>query len=113
MAKLVSMKIAKGDRDAKLDQPSTFATEGPLYPWGMAISLDDDALEKLGWDIKDFTVGATLTLIAKVEVTSLSSNESQGQDARQNVGLQITDCCLEDGAKKAASAASALYDKGE
>src|SRR5579862_6423953 len=92
MAKLVSMKIAKGDRDAKLDQPSTFATEGPLYPWGMAISLDDDALEKLGWDIKDFTVGATLTLIVKslMSQPSFSSASSSREIKDFTVGATLT-----------------------
>lgn len=110
-AKLVSMKISKADREAKTKNGS-IATDAPAYPWGLGINLDDDALEKLGLDVADLKVGATMTLIAKVDVTSLSSNESKGSDAHSSVGLQITDLCLEDGATKAASAAGALYKEG-
>lgn len=110
MAKLVSMKIKKGDRDAP--QPSTIATDWPLYPWGLCLTLDDDSLKKLGLDAGDLKVGSSMTLVANVEVSSISINDRMGSDGEsQNVGLQITDLCLEDRGSKAADLADALYKK--
>lgn len=106
--KLVSMKLSKKDADAKME-PSSVAMQGPAYPYGLSLTLDDDALEKLGLTMKDFTVGASMTLIAKVDVTAVSSSEYKGEDARQSISLQITALCLEDGGSKAASVATALY----
>lgn len=106
--KLVSMKIAKTDRDAKTE-PSSLATDAPAYPWGLSITLDDDALEKLGLSEDDFKVGAAMTLVAKVECTSISSNETRGSDPNKSVGLQITDLAIEDGAAKTKDAEGALY----
>ena len=107
--KLVNMKLSKAEADAKMGGPSTLATDEPLYPWGLYLNLDNGTLDKLSLDFADLKVGASMTLIAKVEVTSISSNESQGQDANQSAGLQITDLCLEDGAGKATAAAATLY----
>lgn len=108
MSKLVSVKISKAEA-TKHSEPSTLATEGPRYPWGLSINLDEDTLETLDLDIDDFKVGGTMTLIAKVEVTGVSSSETQSSGANENVSLQITDLCLEDGASKAADATAALY----
>lgn len=108
--KLVSMKIQKGDRDAPKAEPSSIATDWPAYPWGLNLNLDDDALEKLEIDASDLKVGAKMTLVALVEVSSISINDRMGSDGEsQSVGLQITDLCLEDGATKAAAAAGTLY----
>lgn len=106
MGKLVSVKIDKATRD-KLKEPSTIATDAPIYPWGLSINLDSDTLEKLEVDADDLKVGATLSLIAKVDVVSLSKNESQGSTPNQSVGLQITEMCLESAG--AAAAAVKLY----
>ena len=111
MNKMVSMKISKKDRDAKMEPP-TLSTDMPLYPWGLSLSLDDDAMEKLGMDIADMKVGSTMSLVATVEVTSCSIQETSGQDANQSVGLQITDMCLEDGARASKNITKALYDNG-
>ena len=109
MAKLVSMKVDKKDRDAKME--ATIATESPAYPYGLCLTLDDDALEKLGLEADDFAVGKSMTLVANVDVTSVSSYESKGTDARESVSLQITDLCLEDRGSKAADLADAMYKK--
>lgn len=107
--KLVSMKIQKADRDAKTDTVPSLATDGPAYPWGLSLTLDNDALDKLDLDEDDFKVGATMMLVAKVEVTAISSNETRGSDPNKSVGLQITDLCLEDDAAKTTNAEAALY----
>jgi hypothetical protein len=70
--------------------------QGPAYPYGLTIQLDDETLEKLG--VKDLpAVGAEILLSAKAKVTSVSVNEQQDADGdkeadkRRSVGLQITD----------------------
>lgn len=111
MAKLVSMKLTKQEANrADTVGPSSMVTDTPAYPWGLTINLDTDALDKLGLTADDFTVGDSLTLIAEVEVTACSRDELKDQAPRDRVGLQITDCCLEEGAR-AGDAADALYGK--
>ena len=89
MAKLVSMKISKAERE-KMNKPMALVGDaGPAYPWGLSVNLDQDSLEKLDLDANDLKVGKTLTLIATVEVTNLSSNESKDGGSNQSVGLQI------------------------
>jgi hypothetical protein len=105
---LTSMKISKAEREARYSEKS-IATEGPMYPYGLSIQLDDESLEKLGIDVKDLAVGSTMVLVAKVEISSVSSNESTGGPARQSASLQITEMCLEGEGAKASDAAKALY----
>lgn len=109
-AKLVSMKLDKAEQK-KMMEPSLAEGDRPLYPWGLSISLDSDALDKLGLaQLPD--VGESYMLVAMVDVTNVSSNESEGGKSR-SVGLQITDLCLEDEAKNVKSVSDALYTAGD
>lgn len=110
--KLVSMKIDKAER-AKMAEPSCMATDAPTYPYGLSLTLDNDALEKLGIAITDLKVGASMTLVATVEVTSVSSRQTDADDDDESAGLQITALCLEDGGTKAKAASAALYPDKE
>ena len=102
MPKLVSMKITKEERD-KRTEPSSLATDGPAYPYGLTVQLDNDSLEKLG--IKTLPdAGEKYTLIAAVTVVGVSSSESESGKNR-SVSLQLTALCLED------EAPGKLYDK--
>jgi hypothetical protein len=111
MAKLVSMKVDRSSREEKSEAMPSIG-EQSAYPYGLSLSLDEDALEKLGVDVGDFKVGDELAIVAKVSVDSLSSNSTVAGGESARVGLQITDLCLEDAASKAQSAADTLYDKG-
>jgi hypothetical protein len=113
MSKLVSMKVDRSSREEKSEAMSTPGDSSPIYPYGLNISLNEDALEKLDVGVGDFTIGAELVIVAKVRVDSLSSNASIAGGDSARVGLQITDLCLEDNAAKAESAATALYGKGD
>lgn len=104
MSKLVSMKIDPKKREEKYAE--TVAADRPIYPWGLGINLDEEAIEKLGGDLPE--VGTTMTVIARVDVTAVSSNESASGKNR-SVSLQITDMCLEDDADEGGSAADKLY----
>lgn len=112
MSKLVSMKVDRSSREEKSEAIST-PGDSPMYPYGLNVSLDEDALEKLDVGVGDFKIGAELVIVAKVRVDSLSSNASIAGGDSARVGLQITDLCLEDNAAKAESAATALYGKGD
>lgn len=105
--KLVNMK--SDPPDAKAEKAMMLGGEAPMYPYGLSLSLDDEALEKLGvTTLPD--VGATMMIIAKVDITDVSSMESRESDGPiRSVRLQITDLCLEKENSKAASAV--LYDK--
>ena len=86
---MISMKLSK---EEKTEQALGYMPEpdGPEYPRGLTISLDDDSLEKLG--VTDLpSAGSSLTITAKCTVTSTSVNSREGGDSERNVGLQITD----------------------
>lgn len=88
--KLVSMKLDKSEQKKEAD----IAYEPPQYPWGLSLSLDDEALDKLGMDdlpdVKD-----TMTLTARVCVTNVSASAGEGGQ-RRSVSLQIEALALSD-----------------
>jgi hypothetical protein len=105
--KLVSMKITAAERKKNQEgmlAPSSTEDSGPQYPYGLQLSLEQEALKKLKVALPK--VGKEFTLIARVTVTSVSSYENVGQDARGSVGLQITEMCLE---SPGTDVADALY----
>jgi hypothetical protein len=81
--------------------------DAPEYPYGLRISLDDDALEKLGLTQLP-AVGTKMQLSATVEVCSTSAYSTQEGESEASVSLQIT--AMELGsAQQSTSAASMLY----
>lgn len=105
--KLVSMKLDQKERK----QEAELAYEPPLYPYGLSVSLEDDAIDKLGMtDLPD--VGDTMTLTARVCVTSVSASEN-GSGARRSVSLQIEALDLSDAVDTddAKDPADTLYKK--
>lgn len=111
-AKLVSMKMTKAEREEKYStQPSE--VDAPVYPYGLEVRLDEDALEKL--DLTKLpAVGGELMLLAKVSVTGVSDNaHARGGEAphrHRNVTLQITELCLEGLSKDEDKVAERLYN---
>jgi hypothetical protein len=96
MAELTNMAMTAAERKAQSGPTlATAAAEpGPRYPWGLTLTLDDDALDKLGIDTLP-TVATAQMLVARVEVTRTSSDVGDDKKKRQSLSLQITDCCLE------------------
>lgn len=68
-------------------QPSE--TDAPKYPWGLKITLDDDALEKLGITSLP-AVGSKMTISATCEVCSTSAYSDQAGEPETSMSLQIT-----------------------
>lgn len=99
---LVDMKLSKKEtKESRGITAPSLKDEGPQYPWGLSITLEKDALEKLDMDAGDFTVGQIVTIHAEAKVTrlSISSNE---KNQSSDVQLQIQKMEIS-GAKKKAS----------
>ena len=92
---LVSMKLPKRDKTSEEKIYTTMAEpgDGPKYPWGLCLNLDEQQLEQLG--IKDLPkVDSTVTLTAKATITSVSENQTQ-EGTRRSVSIQITDLAID------------------
>jgi len=88
--------------------PGEDATEGPKYPYGLELSLDDGSMEKLGITALP-DVGYVMKLTAMVTVTNVGSSQSQGGDAEMRMSLQITDMQLDAPAMDSSAMAAKLY----
>lgn len=103
---LTNMKLSPKEAKTMLGCCEPEQGDGPAYPYGLSISLNDDTLKKLGMDAMP-EIGAKMQLMAVVEVTSTSQyNQQSGTD--KNVSLQITDMAL---ASPGADPASKMYGK--
>lgn len=87
MATLINMKM---DAEEVKEQTNPTAQDAPKYPWGLCITLNDDTLEKLGID-KLPEVNTEVRIVAKAEVTSVRTWQTQGGEDESTVELQITD----------------------
>lgn len=88
------MKMSRKEMEEKYSKPIDAADDGPLYPWGLRLNLDDDVVSRL--KLKDLPkVGKTMMLAARVGVVSVSSSDSQGGGKRESIELQITDLGLD------------------
>ena len=91
--------MANDPEEAKADMATEAATpspyKGPKYPYGLCIRLDEKQLAKLDLD-DDITTGETIHLFALARVTSVSSNERDGEPDCRCIELQITHLALED-----------------
>lgn len=101
---LVNMKMSKEEAE---EQSSPSQTDAPRYPYGLEISLDDDALGKLGLG-DGLSVGDEVTIAAKAKVTRKSGYETLVGDAENSISLQITDMEVSGAADKKTKT---LYDK--
>jgi len=106
---LVSMKQSK--KEQKRDSPMTAGTEKDPYPYGLALSLEDGSLTKLGITTLP-EVGSTVHLHGKATVESVSKSNSTEGGTRRSVCLQITDLCLEDAADEADESTADDEDAG-
>jgi hypothetical protein len=98
---MISMKLSKAEAKSMLGDccPSdgSDGSEGPKYPYGLTISLNDEVMQKLG--ITEVpAIGAKLKLMAEVEVISTSQYARQ-EGTDKDVSLQITSMELDTGAK--------------
>ncbi|MBI5520215.1 MAG: hypothetical protein HY916_09160 [Desulfovibrio sp.] len=96
MGKLVNMalpKPKKGEKD-KCGELCTNAADAPKYPWGLTLRLDDEAIKKLGLDIKNFNTDTVVTITAKAECTEMREEDRQSSGKSQSLSFQITDMAI-------------------
>lgn len=97
MDKMVDMKMDKQEKK-DMNGPQvvgTSAPDGPDYPYGLEVSLEDPALKKMGVDMSMHKVGDEVVLHAKCKITRMSQSETNGGDKNRTMGLQITDMCVD------------------
>lgn len=104
---LINMQLTQQEaKEHDIATPVGEGTDAPRYPYGLTLHLEDEVLEKLGMSTLP-DVGKKMTLVAKVEVTTVNQHQSQeGKD--QSVSLQITDMELKE---EGLDAATVLYGK--
>lgn len=90
--KLVSMKLS-AEKAKSMTEPAMTSKDAPAYPYGLRISLENDALKKLKIDPLP-AVGDTLQLVALVEIVEVSQRDSADGGERRSMGLQITEMAL-------------------
>ena len=94
MDKLVDMELSQKEKKGMtigVEQP----TKGPNYPWGLAITLEDESLKKMKVELADYQVGDEVILHAECKVTRLSQSEREGDGKNRTMELQITSMGLE------------------
>lgn len=92
---MVSMKLTDEDRNKEGYGGPCDSTGGPVYPYGLTISLTDVELSKLGL-LDDVQVGDLLHIHAMSKVTSVNKTENEKFGAQCRIELQITDMVGED-----------------
>lgn len=86
--KLRDMKLSRSE---KVEEASV-ESDVPDYPYGLILSLDQDALEKLDIELPD--VGDTFFVVAIATVRSVSEHKSEDRTS-QDVSLQIEQLSLD------------------
>lgn len=87
---MVSMAYTKAEqkkRDKGMAVPQSFG-DGPKYPYGLKLCLDEAILDKLDLDSLP-KVGTRMVLSALVEVCSTSQRQESDGDKVRNLDLQI------------------------
>lgn len=57
--------------------------EGPKYPWGLNLELDDETLNKLGVDITKFKIGEKVPIRINATVTGISINMREDHESKR------------------------------
>ncbi len=95
MDKLVDMELSKKEKKGHPASIEQTTTEGPDYPWGLAITLEDESLKKMKVKLSDYQIGAEVILHAECKVIRLSQSEREGDGRNRTMELQITSMGLE------------------
>lgn len=98
-ARLINMAKSAAEVKKDIAEYPTVASDikptGPVYPYGLCFSLEDDTLKKLGLDGDMPGVGDIVQFNCIAKVTSASEHEREGTDGAKiechRVELQITD----------------------
>lgn len=94
MAKPIMLMSMELDDEDKAEEAAPVTREVPDYPWGLRICLTEKELAKLGLDPAEAFVGGTIHGHFLAEITSVSSNQINGEECRR-LELQITQLAIE------------------
>lgn len=108
--KLHSMELTKEEREPKQASVVSPESDGPLYPWGLGLHLDDQVLGKLKLDGLP-KVGTYVLVQARAKVTGAMENEHE-HGKHRTAQLQIVDLGLGEVEEEKADPADKLYGKG-
>lgn len=90
--KLTSMKRTKKNKtENEMAEPVAYDSED--YPYGLELRLEKAEFGKLGLDINDFSIGGTIDIVAKAEITHLSESSNKS-NAQSSASFQITDLAI-------------------
>src|SRR5262245_52890513 len=102
---MINMKMTKSEKN---EQTALSEPGGNDYPYGLALNLDHDSMDKLG--LKDLPdVGSKMVIQAIAEVVSVGANATKESESRY-MTLQITDMDLSS-TKKQNAGEEILYGK--
>jgi len=82
------LTLSKEEAAESYGEVKAETNEGPKYPWGTRLCLDDETMAKLGLSM--LPVGTEVMIMAKATVVGMSTSERQGGDREDNIDLQIT-----------------------
>lgn len=97
MSNLKDMAYSKADikeREKRYDSPISNGTDGPKYPYGTELSLEEEHLKKLGID-KMPKVGQKMAIHAHGVVTHTSAEDRQDGKKRRSVRIQMQKMSVE------------------
>lgn len=110
MKKMVDLKRSKTELE-DMSSPKIAPTEGyqgPEYPWGLTLTLDDDTLTKLGMSkLPDVDDRFEIRAIAKVQ--AVRQNKHTG-DEKQHRSVELQICKMAVSKPEASSAQEAVDD---
>lgn len=105
---MISMKLSKEEAGKMSGAVETKPGDGPAYPYGLCLCLNNETLKKLGYT-EPPAVGTDMLVMAKVTVTSTGVNQQQDGDKEARCELQVTDMQLAGSAPDAGK----VYDKSK
>ena len=110
MAELKDMKMTK--KETKEAMPVVEKEEGPRYPWGLEVNLDNDSLKKLEMGVDSYSVGDKLAITAQGCVRNLSSNQYQDGKKNESMGIQLEKMSVETPKQSRYDEYNAIQKKG-
>lgn len=96
VAAMVDLKQTDEDKQEWLKSSYPSPNSVPDYPYGLALSLSEQELKKLGLYDEDIKPGDMFHFHAMAVVTSTSENVNKDQEPKCRVELQITHMSAED-----------------
>lgn len=94
-SKMVSMERTAAEKKQAEELCKANPCEGPDYPWGLALNLGKEELDKLG--VKGLPeIGEEFQIVATAKVTRVSQSANASGDEHKGVELQIIEMGVTD-----------------